>query len=107
MNIIFNAFGYRTDHDEIKTEEEADYIGGVLQTFVDYGEISDVLEAHDKVKISLEFNKILEDLENNGYFLFGERTFENYANIENVPIATLLIKKKDNDEIIKMNFQEN
>lgn len=107
MNIIFNAFGYRTDHDDIETEEEAEYIGGILQTFVDYGEISDVLETHDKVKISLEFNKILDNLDNNGYFLFGERNLENYANLKNCPIATLLIKKKDNHEIIKMNLNEN
>lgn len=107
LNIIFNAFGYRIDHDEIETEEEADYIGGILQTFVDYGEISDELQTYDKVRISLEFNNILNDLEQNGYFLFGERNIENYANIKNCPIATLLIKKKDNNEIIKMNFNEN
>ncbi len=106
MNIIFNAFGYRTDHDEIETEEEADYIGTVLQTFVDYGEISDILETHEKVKISLEFNEILKDLEEKGYFLFGERNLENYASIENCPIATLLIKKKDSKEIIKMDLNE-
>lgn len=106
MNIIFSAFGYITDHDEIETEEEADYIGGILQTFVDYGELSDVLETQDKVKISLEFKKILNDLENNGYFLFGERNIENYANLGDYPIVTLLIKKKDNPEIIKINFNE-
>lgn len=107
MNIILNAFGYRIDYDEIETEEEAEYIGGILQTFVDYGEISDVIEVHDKVKISLEFNKILDNLENNGYFLFGERNLENYTNLKNCPIATLLIKKKDNHEIIKMDFSQN
>jgi len=106
MNIIFNAFGYRTDHDEIETEEEADYIGGILQTFVDYGEISDVIETHDKVKISLEFNELLKELEQRGYFLFGERNLESYANIKNCPIATLLITKKDSKEIITMNLDE-
>lgn len=106
MNIIFNAFGYRTDHDEIETEEEADYIGGVLQTFVDYGEISDVLETHDKVKISLEFNGLLKELEEKGYFLFGERNLESYAGLKDCPIATLLIKRKNNNEIIKMNLDE-
>lgn len=104
MNIIFNAFGYRTDFDEIETEDEADYIGSILQTFIDYGEVSDILEAHEKVKISLEFNNILNELEQKGYFLFAERTLESYANINNCPIATLLIKKKNSKEIIKMNI---
>ncbi|NQY54565.1 MAG: hypothetical protein HRT42_13450 [Campylobacteraceae bacterium] len=106
MNIIFNAFGYRTDHDEIETEEEADYIGGILQTFVDYVEISDLIEVHEKVKISLEFNELLKELEEKGYFLFGERSLENYTTIENCPIATLLIKKQDSKEIIKIDGEE-
>jgi predicted restriction endonuclease len=106
MNIIFNAFGYRTDFDEIETEEEADYIGSVLQTFVDYGEISNILETHEKVKISLEFNEMLKELEQKGYFLFGEKTLESCEGIDNCQIATLLIKRKDSNEIIKMNIDE-
>ena len=96
MNIIFNASAYRMDHDEIGTKEEADYIGGILQTFFDYGEISDVVEVHDKVKISLEFNVLLEELEQKGYFLFGESNIESYEGINNLVIATLLIKRKEN-----------
>lgn len=106
MDIIFNSFGYRIDHDEIETEEEADYIGDILQTFVDYGEVSDILETHEKVKISLEFSKMLKELEEKGFFLFGGTNLENYANIKDCPITTLLIKKKDSKEIIKMDFNE-
>ncbi len=104
FNIIFNAFGYRVDHDEIETEDEANYIGEILQTFVDYGEISDILEVQDRIKITLEFNNILKELEKKGYFLFGEKSIEKMYGLENCSIANLIIKKQNNNEIIKFNF---
>jgi hypothetical protein len=54
----------------------------------------------------LEFNELLKELEEKGYFLFGERNLESFAGIKNCPIATLLIKRKDNNEIIKINLDE-
>lgn len=105
MNIIFNAFGYRIDHDEIKDEDEANYIGGILQTLVDYGELSDVLETYEKVKLTLDFNNILSELEEKGYFLFGERVHESYKQLNDCPIATLVIKRSNNTEIIKTTIE--
>ena len=42
-----------------------------------------------------------------GYFIFGEKNVEEYRGVKNFPIATLLIKRKDNEEIIKVNLNEN
>lgn len=101
-NIIFDIDGYRLDYDNINTDAEADYIGEVLQTLSDYCDISTNFEIDDKVKVSLELNKILKELEKNGYFLFGEKKFETYKGCKNFSIVTIVIKKENDDEIIKV-----
>ena len=98
LGIIFGAYDYRVDYDQPRNDEEAEYLGTILQTFVDYGEISDVLEIHDRVKISLDFQKILEELESKGYLLFGERAIEPLQGIGQHPVASLVIKRMELEE---------
>lgn len=107
MNILSDAMGYRVDYDNIISKDEADYIGSTLQTFIDYGEISSDLEIQDKINIGLEFDNQIKKLDKEGYFIFGEKNVEEYRGVKNFSIATLLIKRKDNEEIIKLNLNEN
>ena len=107
MNILSDAMGYRVDYDNIISKDEADYIGSTLQTFIDYGEISSDLEIQDKINIGLEFDNQIKKLDEEGYFIFGEKNVEEYRGVKKISIATLLIKRKDNEEIIKLNLNEN
>ncbi len=108
LNIVSDSHGYRTDYDEIENEQDAEYIGGVFQSLVDYGDISGMVETYDKVKIGFQLNQLLKDLEEKGYFLFGERTREKMifgiGESDHWNIATLVIKRKDNSEIIKVDL---
>jgi hypothetical protein len=110
LNIISDSHGYRTDYDEVVNEEDAKYIGGVLQELTDYGDISSMVEVYDKVQMGLHLNELLKDLEQKGYFLFGEKNIEKIkfgnGDIKDWAIATIVIKKKDNEEIIKINLSE-
>lgn len=110
LNIITDSHGYRTDYDEIETEEEANFIGGVLQDLVDYGEVSGMVEAFDRVKMGLQLSEMLKRLEEKGYFVFAEKNIERirYANGEadNWAVATILIRKKNNPEIIKIDLSK-
>jgi hypothetical protein len=111
LNIISDNYGYIVDYDEVENEKDAEYIGGVLQSLVDYGEISGMVEIYDKVKIGLELQKLLNDIEEKGYYLFGEKDlkklkFDNGDKV-NWSISTLIIKKKDNSEIVKVNLDDN
>lgn len=110
LNIISNTLGYRTDYDEVDNEEDAKYIGGVLQELVDYSEISGMVEVGEKVQMGHELKKLLDDLDEKGYYLFGERNVERikYANGETDKwsIMTIVIKKKDSSEIIKLDLNE-
>lgn len=103
LNIISGSHGYRIDYDEIENEEDAKYIGGILQDLTDYGDIAGMTEIYEKVQMDLQLNELLKDLEQEGYFLFGEKNIEKmkYENgdIDDFSIATIVIKKKNNEEI--------
>ncbi len=109
LNIISGVHGYRTDYDEVDSKEDADYIGGILQALTDYGDLTGIgigIEPFDKVQIGLQLNDLLKDLESKGFFLFAEKNIEDieYENkkLENWSVATLLIKRKDSEEIIEL-----
>jgi hypothetical protein len=106
MNLLSNAMGYRVDYDNIISKDEADYIGSTLQTFIDYGEIISDLEIQDKINIGLEFDNKIKELDEKGYFIFGEKSVEDYRGVKNFSIATLLIKRKNSEEIIKVSLDE-
>ena len=103
LNIVSDSYGYETDYDEVDNEEEAEYIGQVIQSLIDYGDISGMVEPYDKVKMSIQ----LKELEEKGYYIFGERAvrkmkFTN-GDSDNWPIATLIIKKKNSKDVINQN----
>jgi len=109
LSVISDCYGRRSDFEDVETEEEAEYIGGVLQSISDYGELSGMVEIYDRVKMSLALTEILEDLEKRGYYLFGERNIEKInfgkGNINNWGIATLIIRKKEIGELISISYE--
>ena len=110
LNIISNTHAFETDYDEIESEEDAEYIGCVLQNLADYGDLSGMVETFDKVKLGFELNKLLKDLDKNGYYLFGEKEIKRMkfakGETDNWTVATLIIKKKDSSEIIILDLDE-
>lgn len=109
LNIISDSHGSRLDFDEVENEKEAEYIGGVLQDIFDYGEISGMVEIYDKVKMSLGLTEIIKDLEEKGYYLFGERNIESLkfenGSVGNWNVATLIVRKKESGEIINIVYE--
>lgn len=108
LNVISEANGYNTDYDELKDRDEAEYIGGIIQTFIDFGDISGMVEAYDKVQIGYDLQILLDELEDKGYYVFGERDpntiLPHISGIDKWTVATLLIRKKENPEIYKVNL---
>ncbi|ATP56509.1 hypothetical protein CPT03_08495 [Pedobacter ginsengisoli] len=108
FNIINEAHGYRTDYDEVKDEEEMNYIAGIIQSFVDYGDISGMVEAYDKVRMAYDLQKLLDELDEKGFMVFADRglepMFSENPRSSKWTVATILLKKKENPEIIKVEF---
>jgi hypothetical protein len=82
------------------------YIAGIIQSFVDYGDISGMVEAYDKVKMAYDLQMLLDELDEKGFMVFADRGlepmfFENPKSSK-WTVATILLKKKENPEIIKV-----
>lgn len=92
-----------------RKQDDANFIGGVLQELTDYGDISGMVEVYDKVKMALDLSKLLEMIEEKGYYLFAEDNIEKVkfkdGETDKWKIATIVIQKKDNPEIIKFDLR--
>lgn len=106
FNIISGVDGYRIDYDEADNKEESDYIAGILQTLTDYADLTSMGIDINKVEIGFELRTILQDLESKDYLLFAERNIEdineNGTVMKNWSIATLMLTKKDSDNIVRL-----
>lgn len=110
LNIVSDCYGYEHDYDEVNNSDEAEYIAHVLQSIFEHGENSEFYDIGNKVKIGYELSELVRQLEQKGYFLFGQKVnkimkFKD-GSTDNWPIATLVIKKKDSDEIISLNVNK-
>ena len=77
----------------------------------DWGDLSDDLETGDRVQTTFSLTESLRELEESGFFVFGAREVRILeggiqAEPSNWPIAILRVLRKDNHEIIKMNFED-
>lgn len=111
LDLVTNAMGYSFDHEELKSQQEVDLVGGFLQIVQDWGELSGDLETSDRVQTAFSLTESLRELEESGFFVFGGREvriLEGGIQPEpsNWPIAILRVLRKENEEIIKMNFED-
>lgn len=108
LRIISDSHGYRTDYDEPKDIDESQYIGNIFQRLTDYGDISFTFEPYDRIQVSHELTNLLKDIEEKGYFLFGEENIEKmkFKDGESASwkVATLVLKRKNSEEIIKLDL---
>jgi len=108
FNIINDVYGYNTDYDEATNEDEVNFVGYFFQTLVDYGDISSMVEVSDKIKIGFELQELIDELDEKGYYIFGERALEpmhvNQPKGEKWMVATIILKKKGSSEIFKFNL---
>ena len=71
FRIIDRACGAYTDHPEPENEIEVELFGGFLQSIQDWSDISGDLEQADRVKASYQIARELKELEEAGFWVFG------------------------------------
>lgn len=111
LDLVTNAMGYSFDHEELKSQEEVDLVGGFLQVVQDWGELSNDLETGERVQTAFSLTELLRELERSGFFVFGGREIrflEGGIQPEpsNWPVAILRVLRKESQEIIKVNFED-
>ena len=105
VDLISGTYAFSMDHDELSTEEEANLIGGIFQELRDWMDIIDEMEPIDRVKGAYSLTQLIQEIEQNGFFVFGCREvqiLEGGVSDEpsNWPVALVRILRNDNNEII-------
>ncbi len=102
--VVDGTDAYRFDHDELTSRSEVDLVGRFLQDLQDYGDLSDMFEASDRVKASFELSEHLDQLEQVGFYVFGGREDQvlegGIGSPEPFPIAIINVLRTTNDGII-------
>lgn len=109
VDIVREVHGYQFDHDEFKSQEEADFVSNFLQNIHDWGEASgfESFEIGTQIQFGYELNKEIEQIEQSGFFIFGERKSSKMTNANKDDlgiwdIATIVILRQENPAIINL-----
>lgn len=105
INLLASSYGTSVDYDEVQTEEEAELIGCVSQSLIDYLDLLEIVEPGEHPKLSLQMKEMIDDLEVNGYLLFGQKNIRSvkYGDKKsNITVANFAIKRKDSPDIMGM-----
>jgi transcriptional regulator with XRE-family HTH domain len=104
--IIGGAYAYRMNHDNPKTEDEAELLAWGIQSMQDWGEIWSDIEACERVKASFDLTQLIDELKEKGFWVFGLRTNEEYPGIkgDKWPVANIFVMRSDNPKIIKLDL---
>jgi len=109
LSILSNCHGSRIDYDETESIEESEFVARILYELTDYIDLISLVEVPEQVKIGFQLQTKLNELENKGYYLFGERTIEKYQfnnnQTSNWDIAILVLKRKVSDDIYKFDSE--
>jgi len=104
--IVSGTVAYQFDHDELHDEAEVELVGSFLQELQDYGDLSDDLEAADRVKARFALGEQLKELEATGFLVFGGREVQRLeggqGGPEPWPVAIINVLRSDNPAIVKV-----
>lgn len=107
VDIICDAHVFQFDHCEFESPDEADFVSCFLQNIQDWGEVSGFgdFEIGRRIQLGYDLNKEIEELEERGFFLFGERkrsrlTNANKDDLGVWDVAVLIVLRQDNPAII-------
>src|SRR5207248_759695 len=73
LNIVGGADAFEFDHDELGTESEVELVGYFLQELKDTGDLWNDLEPIDHVRDMHTYTVRLQELEQEGFFVFALR----------------------------------
>lgn len=73
VDIVNGAYMFDFDHDELKTENEANEVGDLFEELKDYGDILSDIGFAEAAKWGLQLNDQMYNLKKIGFVLFGLR----------------------------------
>jgi len=73
MDLCGGAYACVLDHDELGNEEEVEVVGAFLQNVQDWGDIWDLIESAEHVRVGFSMTQEIERLEAMGFLVFATR----------------------------------
>ncbi len=107
LNLIDDAMAFETDHEDINDEDEINFIARILETLTDYSDsISFQPEIGYKISLIVELNKILKEIEDRSFALFGEKKKRKMKFSDNSTdiweVSSLYLMKTGNKNIVDL-----
>ena len=107
INLISGTMAHSFDYEELKSQSEVEMIGKFLQNLQDIGDIYNDLEANDHVQYAFKLSIILNELDKQGFSVFGGREVQlleggNQSSPSDWPISIIKILRKENQSIKKI-----
>jgi hypothetical protein len=105
VSVIRGAHLFHFDNDEVESQEEMEIVSEFLQYLHDWGDILDELGAGEIVRVGFQLSQELEELERNGFLVFGERRRRrmNWGGlIDTWQVATVLVLREGNPAILNL-----
>lgn len=110
LNILNGVMGYGFDHDDPLNENDLGVIARFVQTVQDYGEIMSEFEAGSRVEAAFHITKLINELDEIGYLVFGFREIRIIEGGNDVPadwpIAIINIKHRENKDVQKLDLED-
>lgn len=105
LEIIDGTHLYHFDHDEVRSDEDADLIGNLFEGLKEWGDFLSDIEYTDRINLGIDYTNRIKDLNQSGYILFGLRRRVRLRNdsekdIGVYDVASLLLLRDDNPSII-------
>ncbi len=102
VDIITGNHAHQFDHDELKTKEEAEKIGGLFDLLRDWGDVMSDVSMSERTQLSVDLNDELDTLKQLEFVLFGlQRKMRiNDATKSLITITYLVAARQDNPSIV-------
>lgn len=101
--ILSGCYAIERTNDNITNKDEAEYIGSIWQTLMDYMDVFPYWEPYQQTQAELELQELLDEMSKKGYFIYGTRVVRKmkYANgeIDRWPVALLYIRNAATESI--------
>ena len=105
LSVIGGSHASMFDNDEVENEREAEIIGNFLQGAQDYLDLWDDMGNYERTQAQFEYNKVIAELEQAGFLVYGTQRLEKYklstSVIDDWRVAYMLVKRKTNPLVAK------
>jgi len=109
-DLILGAHAYAFDHEDLTSEQETELVGEFLQTCQDYGDIGDDFGAQQRVQMTTELGRSLEELAREGFYVFGGTEVRELTGAEGGPedfvIAILRVLRDTTADSLKVESED-